>query len=61
MGGVLEAGDALTAVVVADPPDEDGDPAGGLVVERREHLGHVERGVADVDQAQDVHGFHPMT
>ena len=56
MRGVLQTGDALVAVVVADGADEDVDPTGGPVGERVEHLRHVERGVPDVDEAYDGQG-----
>ena len=59
VGGVLQARHALAPVVVADPPHEHRHAARGGVVERPHHLVHVERGVADVDQAQHVHGSHP--
>jgi hypothetical protein len=37
-------------VVVAHAPDEQGQPAGPVVVECRDDFRHVERGLADVDQ-----------
>ena len=41
---------ALAVVVVADRPDEQGHPAGGGVLDRGQHLGDVERRLADLDQ-----------
>ena len=54
MGGVVERGDALPAVVVADLAHEEGEAAGTVVAERVEDLGHVERGVADGDEAHGI-------
>ena len=57
--GVLEPAYAQPVVVVADPADEEGQPAGRLVAERGEHLGDVERGLAEVDErthARDAAG-----
>jgi putative hydrolase len=54
MGGVVEGDDGLAEVVVADLPDEEDQPTRSVVVERGHHLGHVEGGVADVDQAYGI-------
>ena len=52
--GVVQRGHALATVVVAHLADEQGQPAGTVVAERVEHLGHVEGGVTDVDEAHGV-------
>jgi hypothetical protein len=46
MGGVLQPADAEPVVVVADPADEQGEAARGVVVEGVEDLGDVERRLA---------------
>ena len=51
--GVLQPVDLLAAVVVAHRADEQRQPASGLVGERGEHLGDVERRLADVDEPDD--------
>jgi hypothetical protein len=51
VGGVVESLDALAAVVVADPPHEEGQAARGVVVERGDDLGDVERRLPELDQA----------
>jgi hypothetical protein len=40
--------------VVADLPDEEGQATGPGVVQGREDLPHVQRGVADVDETDRV-------
>ena len=59
MRGVVEAGDALSLVVVADPTDEQGQPAGGVVVERADDLGDIERGLTQIHESYS--GGHPPT
>ena len=54
VGGVVERGDALATVVVADLADEEGESTGTVVAQRVDHLGDVERGVADADEAHEV-------
>ena len=57
VGRVVQRGDALPGVVVAHLPHEEGEPAGTVVAERVDHLGHVQRGVSDGDEAHGVtHG-----
>jgi hypothetical protein len=53
VGGVVEAVDVTAAVVVAHPADEEGEAAGGLVVEGGHHLGDVQRGLAQVHESYD--------
>ena len=57
VGGVVQPHDALAAVVVAHPADEEGQPAGGVVVEGVDDLGDVEGVLAQVDEAYG--GAHP--
>ena len=54
VGGVLQPAYAVPVVVVADPADEERQPARGLVVERGDHLGDVQRGLAEVDEPHDA-------
>ena len=60
--GVLEVADRPVVVVVAHRPDEQRHAPVGRVLDGREHLAHVERGLPDVEQAH--HGsavVHPAT
>ncbi|GAW49557.1 AfsR family transcriptional regulator [Nocardioides sp. PD653] len=45
--------------MVAHPPDEEREAAGGLVVEGGHDLGDIERGLAEVHEAYD--GSHAAT
>ena len=51
MGAVVEPVDALAVVVVAHRADEQRQPAGGVVAERGDDLGDVERRLAQVHEA----------
>ena len=51
MGGVVEARDPLAAVVVTDPAHEEGQSAGGVVVQGGEDLGDVEGLLTQGDEA----------
>ncbi len=53
VGGVLQPDHAVVVVVVAHGADEHVDAAGSAVRHGRQHLGHVERGLADVDESDD--------
>jgi hypothetical protein len=50
VGGVLQATDAEPVIVVADPADEERQAPGRVVVQGGQHLGDVERGLAEVDE-----------
>ena len=56
MRGVLQPGHALVVVVVAHGADEHVDAPAAAVGHRVEHLGDVERGLAEVDEAYDGQG-----
>ena len=51
--GVVEVVDRLAAVVVAHRPDEQVQPTGGGVLDGGQHLGRVQRGLAQVQQPYD--------
>ena len=53
VGGVVETHDALVAVVVADPADEQGHPTAPVSLHARQHVGDVERGLLDLDEADE--------
>ena len=62
VGRVVQGRHPLAAVVVADLADEEREAAGTVVAQGVEDLGHVERGVADVDEAKEVgHGAECRT
>ena len=50
VGGVVEVVDLLAVVVVAHHADEEVHAAGRGIVHRGEHLGRIERGLAEVEQ-----------
>ena len=68
MRGVLQSGDLTTVVVVADPADEEVDPAAARVLDGGKYRGHVERfgvlavhAVAGASQPDEVGAFHEFS
>jgi hypothetical protein len=60
MRGVLQSAHAEAVVVIADPPDEEVESTGALVVERGDDLVDDEWRLAEVDEAEDarIGGLH---